>query len=613
MRTLRGPALEPYERRTLAATFFGAVDRFGPAPALRWREGDAWRELSYQEAADHVARIAAWLHGRGVGPGDRVGLLSENRVEWTLTDYAVLTLGAVTVPVYASLPADQAAYILGDAGVRGVVVSSAAQAAKIRNAMRSEGLTGVEWLAAMEPAADAVAWNEVMGSPPLADLRRLAAAVRPRDLASIVYSSGTTGAPKGVMLTHANLAYMVAATGQSGCVPVTRGDTCISILPLAHVLERAADFFFWDEGVTITFARGVETLAEDLLAARPHVMVSVPRLFEKLHDRVVRGPGARGRLGRWARDVAARVRAAEREGRRVTVADRARLAVADRTVFATLRRRTGGRLRGSISGGAPLSAAVGDFFFAAGLPIYEGYGLTETSPVLTGNHPEAVRIGTVGRPYPGVEIRIAESGEILAKSPGVMVGYWDDPDATGEVIDEEGWFHTGDVGEIDDEGFLRITDRLKDLIVTAGGKNIAPQAVENRITSSPYIAQAVMIGDRRAFPVLLVVPDWEALSPWAERHGVDLSNRAAATRDPRLLDLLHDETADRVRDLARFETPKRFSLLPDEFTVDAGLLTPSLKTRRRAIEQAFHEAIERLYAEVGHLRDEVMNLRARRD
>ncbi|MFW5952479.1 MAG: AMP-dependent synthetase/ligase, partial [Gemmatimonadota bacterium] len=300
-------------------------------------------------------------------------------------------------------------------------------------------------------------------------------------------------------------------------------------------------------------------------------------------------------------------------GRRPSLGDRLRLALADRTVFAVLRRRTGGRIRSFISGGAPLDADVATFFFAARLPIYEGYGLTETSPVLTGNGPDATRIGTVGQPYPGVEIRIGDNGEILARSPGVMKGYWNDREATDEAIDDDGWFHTGDVGELDPDGYLRITDRLKDIIVTAGGKNIAPQPVESQVMRSRYVAQAIMVGDRRAFPALLVVPDWEAVDEWAAGRGLDFSDRNAATRDPRLLELLHDETVDRVGDFARYETPKRFSLLPEEFTVESGLLTPTLKARRRAIERAFSEAVEKLYAEIEHVREEVRNIRYRPD
>jgi long-chain acyl-CoA synthetase len=364
-------------------------------------------------------------------------------------------------------------HILRDAGVRGLAASTVAQAAKARAA----GLESVEWALVFEGAEDGgggsgpeIPFARALEAEPLADLRDRAAAVEPGAVATLVYSSGTTGLPKGVMLTHGNMAYMVAATRAHGSVPAGSGDVCLSILPLSHVFERAASYFFWDEGVTIAYARSVDTLAEDLLTARPHVMVSVPRLFEKLHARIVGAGGLKGRLGRWAGRMGARDHALREAGRTPGFGDRLRLRVADRIVFAVLRRRTGGRLRGFISGGAPLAADVGAFFFSAGLPIYEGYGLTETSPVLSANRPGETRLGTVGVPYPDVELRIGAEGEILARGPGIMKGYWGNEEATRAAIDAEGWFHTGDVGELDSDGFLRITDRLKDLIVTAGGR-----------------------------------------------------------------------------------------------------------------------------------------------
>jgi long-chain acyl-CoA synthetase len=586
--TQRGAELAPYERTTLAAVFLGAVDRFGSRPALRQRVGEApgWRDTSYEEAGDAAGRIAAWLLGRGTAAGDRIAILSENRPEWALADYAALCIGAVTVPVYPTLPPDQVAHILDDAQASGVIVSSASQLAKVSAWAARAGA----WVAAMDGgnAAGTHAWPELLTGPPDPSLRERAARLQPGDLATLVYSSGTTGPPKGVMLTHGNFAYMVAATAQHGSVPAGAGDVCLSMLPLSHVFERAACYFFWDSGVTIAYAQSLTTLANDMGDVRPHVMVSVPRLFDRLHDRVVQAPGMKGRLGRWAAAV----------GRRGTprgVADRVRFALADRVVFATLRRRTGGRLRGFISGGAPLSRDAGALFLAAGMPIYEGYGLTETSPVLCANRPGQVKLGTVGVPYPGVELRIGAESEIQARGPGVMRGYWRAPDATAAVLDEEGWLRTGDVGEFDVDGFLRITDRLKDLIVTTGGKNIAPQPVEQAVLRSPYIAQAIMIGDRRPFPVLLAVPDWEGLAGWAQQHGVGLADREAAVRDARLSRLIEQDVAGLLQPFARHETPRRIALLAGEFTVESGLLTPTLKPKRRAIEQAFRQAIDNLY------------------
>ena len=322
----------------------------------------------------------------------------------------------------------------------------------------------------------------------------------------------------------------------------------------------------------------------------------MPRLFEKIHQKVVGGSGLKGRIARWASEVGSRVVDRRLTDRPVPLADRARFALADRLVFRKLREKTGGRLRTFISGGAPLAADVARLFFAAGMPIHEGYGLTETSPVLAANQPGRVRLGTVGRPYPGVDLRLGDENEIMARTPGLMSGYWKNPDATARAIDPEGWFHTGDIGAFDAEGYLTITDRLKDIIVTAGGKNIAPQPIELHATRSPYVAQAVVIGDRRPFPVLLVVPDWERLAEWAaEEPGVPIRDRPAAIADPRVLGLLEAQTLGRMDRFARHETPKRIAVLADEFTVEDELLTPTLKVRRRAVETRYADVIDRLY------------------
>ena len=397
------------------------------------------------------------------------------------------------------------------------------------------------------------------------------------------------------MLTQGNLAYMVAATRQHGSVPASPGEVALSLLPLSHVLERAASLYFWDAGVVIAYAESMEAVAANLLEVRPHVMVSVPRLFEKIHHRVVGGGGVRGRIARWATDVGSRVVDRRLDGRPPSAADALRLRLADRLVFRKLREKTGGRLRSYISGGAPLAPDVARLFFAAGMPIYEGYGLTETSPVLAVNQPEAVRLGTVGRPYPDVEIRIGPEQEILARTPGLMKGYWKNPDATDAAVDPEGWFHTGDIGALSPDGFLRITDRLKDLVVTAGGKNIAPQPIELHATRSPYVAQAVMIADRRPFPVLLVVPDWERMEEWASVEGVALDDRSDAASDERVVRFLETETLGRMDRFARHETPKRIAVLDSELTVEDGLLTPTLKVRRRAVEGRFAPVVEALY------------------
>ncbi len=606
-----GPAVEPYERETLAAVFLGAVDRFGAGEAFRWKEGGAWHSLTHDEALDRVSRLVAALRARGVRRGDRVALLSENRPEWALTDFGCACAGAISVPVYPSLPADQVGVILEDAEPTVTIVSTVDQAEKIlavRNrvpalthvvVMDPEGPRSAADVGAGAPDLTVETWGTLMETSPEPGFREEALRTSPGDLATLIYTSGTTGVPKGAMLTHGNLAYMVAGTRQHRTVPAGPEDIALSILPLSHVLERAASLYFWDSGAVIAYAESIDAVSENLLEIRPTLMVSVPRLFEKIHQKVVGGGGLKGKIARWASDVGGRVVDRRLDGRAPALLDRVRFAMADRLVFSKLREKTGGRLRMFISGGAPLAADVARLFFAAGMPIHEGYGLTETSPVLAANQPGHVKLGTVGRPYPGVELRIGDQDEILAKTPGLMSGYWKNPDATAAAIDPDGWFHTGDVGVISDDGYLTIADRLKDIIVTAGGKNLAPQPLELHATRSPFVAQAVVIGDRRPFPVLLVVPDWERLDQWSAEKGVDVTDRSAAVEDPRVLALLEAQTLGRMDRFARHETPKRVAVVAEEFTVEDELLTPTMKVRRRAVEARYAERIEALYERAG--------------
>jgi long-chain acyl-CoA synthetase len=602
-----GPAVEPYERETLAAVFLGAVDRFGPEEAFRWKEDGGWHSLTHDDARDRVARLVAALRARGVRRGDRVALLSENRPEWALTDFGCACSGAISVPVYPSLPADQVGGILEDAEPTVVIASTVDQAEKILAVrdrvpalthvvvMDPEGPRSAADVGAGAPELTVETWASLMETSPEPGFRAEAEKAAPGDLATLIYTSGTTGVPKGAMLTHGNLAYMVAGTRQHRTVPAGPSDIALSILPLSHVLERAAFLYFWDSGAVIAYAESIDAVSENLLEVRPTLMVSVPRLFEKIHQKVVGGGGLKGRIARWASDVGSRVIDRRLAGRAPAQLDRVRFLLADRLVFSKLREKTGGRLRMFISGGAPLAADVARLFFAAGMPVNEGYGLTETSPVLAANQPGGQRLGTVGVPYPGVELRIGPEDEILARTPGLMSGYWKNPDATAAAIDPDGWFHTGDIGVISDDGYLTITDRLKDIIVTAGGKNLAPQPMELHASRSPFVAQAVVIGDRRPFPVLLAVPDWERLDQWAAEEGLDLADRSAAAEHPRVLELLEAQTLGRMDRFARHETPKRIAVIPDEFTLEDELLTPTLKVRRRKVEARYADRIDALY------------------
>ncbi len=584
----RGPKLVPYEHATLTSLFFGAVERYSARPAL----GRAPRpeRLTYAQALGRVERLIGLMVARGIGRGDRVAILSENRPEWVLTDYACLCLGAVTVPIYPNLPVAQVGEILRDSGSSLVFASTAGQAARVREA--DDNLT---------PCVFDDLDTDLLGAPdPRADWRARALEVAPDDLATIIYTSGTTGTPKGVMLTHRNLAAIVAATAQHGSISVEPGEIVLSILPLSHALERAASFYFWANGATVVYAESLQTVARDIAAVAPHYLVVVPRVLEKIHGTLTGGAGIAGAIARWAARVSIPIAIARTTGRGMPPWLRLQAPLADRFVFSALRRKLGGRVRALISGGAPLAPDVASLFIAADIPVFEGYGLTETAPVLTANRPGGLRLGSVGLPYPGVELRIGEDHEIHARGPTIMKGYWRRPVDTEQAFTADGWFRTGDIGHIDEDGFLYITDRLKDLIVTAGGKNIAPQPIEQAVRASPHIAQAILIGDRRPYPVMLIVPDFPVLQRWAVTTGKHapglVADHAALVRAPDVRALLEGEVAQQVAQFPRVEQPKRVAIVPDEFTIEDGILTPTQKVRRRVVAQRYADLLSGLYA-----------------
>jgi long-chain acyl-CoA synthetase len=593
----------------VAELFLEAVDKYRKPDALKYKRAGAWHNMSHKKIYEDVRRAALGLEYLGITAGERVAILSENRPEWLLSDFACVMSRAVSVPLYPVLPAEQIVYMLADSEARAVFVSTEEQLAKVERARRN--LPSLEHIIVYDEASEGgrgllrLAELLELGESKLAgradeEYRARALATDPHGLLTIIYTSGTTGQPKGAMLTHNNLVSNVRAVLQ--LFDVGAEDVSLSVLPLCHIFERmAGHYVMFAAGVTIAYAESFAAVAQDFLEVKPTVMTLVPRGYEKIHARVEETARASGALAqrilRWA--VAVGERRADRllMGEKVGGWLSTRYRLADRLVFSKLRKQVGGRMRFFVSGGAPLSPDLARFFFAAGLPILEGYGLTETSPVIAFNTAEDTKLGTVGRPIPGVEVAIAEDGEVLTRGPHVMKGYYKNPEATAAVFDAEGWFRTGDIGALDEEGHLSITDRKKDLIVTAGGKNIAPQPIENRVKSNPYVNQAVMVGDRRKFSILIVVPDFDALERWARSEGIAFSSHEELVADPRVAEFVEREVLASLADLARFERPKRVALLAHELSIDGGEITPTLKVKRRVVERKYRELIDSLYEE----------------
>ena len=600
--TSGGPAPAP---GTLNQLFFDACERYDKPDALQYKSGGRFTPISHREVLDRVRRVARGLRLSGVERGDRVGILSENRPEWAIADYACLTGGLTDVPLYPTLPADQIAYVLRDAGAVAVFVSSAEQATKIASirgqlpALR----TVISFDGNVSPVDRTFTDLEALGArgesaASVAEYRREADGVQPGDLATLIYTSGTTGPPKGVMLTHDNIHSNVLGTRDK--IPFDGHDVSLSFLPLSHIFQRMGDYMMFATGTSIAYAENFDSVPVNLQEVRPTIVLSVPRLYEKMYARVLQNGVASGALKRriffWARNAAERRADVLLSGRKAGWLLSRQYRIAQKLVFSKLNERTGGRLRYFVSGGAPLAPEINKFFYSAGLTILEGYGLTETSPVITVNTPEAFRIGTVGKPIAGVEITIASDGEILTRGPHVMKGYYKNPVATAEAIDSGGWFRTGDIGEIRD-GFLAITDRKKDIIVTAGGKNIAPQPIESRVKTNKYVSQAVMIGDKRKFPSLLIVPNFEQLEAWAKRDNLLWTDRTQLLALPTVKAKMNKEVMGELEGLAHFEAPKKIALLEHDFSLDRGELTPTQKVKRRVVDQNYKALIDSLYKE----------------
>jgi long-chain acyl-CoA synthetase len=590
---------------TLSRLFLDSC-RAHPNPArMVIKTAGGWTKIPTGEVETTVRRLSLGFGALGLKAGDRMAILSENRPEWVMADFAALCAGAVTVPIYTSLLPDQVRYIIGDAGAKIVVCSDLEMWRKVE-AVRSE-LPALERVIIIEgdPPAGTKALSDVadMGRRIEAEepgrFEKAVEAIRPEDLASLIYTSGTTGVPKGVMLSHANFVSNIIALTR--VIDFCEADTALSFLPLSHVFERTGTFFLFHVGASIAYAESIEAVAANLLEVRPTIIISVPRLFEKIYSRIMDQVMAGSRLKRaifvWALATGKKYKAKTIAGERVPGHLAFKRGLARKLVFSKITARTGGRIRYAICGGAPISKDIIEFFHAIGLMVLPGYGLTETSPVLTANTPpDRIRFGTVGKVLPGIEIRIAEDGEILARGPNVMLGYYKNEADTREVL-KDGWLHTGDIGRFDEDGFLIITDRKKDLIITSGGKNIAPQPIESLIQASPMIASAVVVGSSRRFISALIVPDFEKLEAWARTRGLEFRDRAGLCRRPEVAAFLLEEVNRMTPGLASYERIKKIAVLDRDFDIDLGEVTPTLKVRRNIVERKYAGVIEELYKE----------------
>jgi len=581
------------------------MERF-PSPRVQnYRTSAGWQTISSEELLRRIAGIAKALTELGVVSGDRVGVFAPNCPEWHVADFAIQGIGGVTVPVYFHESVDRITYILKDSGARVVFTSGEEQARKMAECRPN--LPELEQVISVAPPADLhgeiLRYDALIASTSdaeIADYRRRAAEVTPQQLATIIYTSGTTGEPKGVMLSHANLSSN-ALDGAAG-YEMSPSDVGLSFLPLAHVYERTMDYSFFFHGVPIAYVEQMETVQQALLEVRPTVMGAVPRFYEKIYANVIeqghQATGIKRKIFDWAIRVAARAVPWKAYGKSASAGLKFEWGVADKIVYSKVRAGLGGRIRILTAGGAPLAPELAEFFWSVGLPVFQGYGLTETSPIVTANSPRSNEIGTVGPPIPDVQVRIAEDGEILVKGPCVMQGYYHKPDATREVLAADGWFATGDIGRLDSEGYLIITDRKKELLKTAGGKFVAPAPIENLLKTSPYITNAMVVGDKHKFVSVLIVPNFATIGAAARDAGREAMTPGQMVSDTWVRDLVAHEIERLTPTLAQYEKPKRFALLEKDFTYADGALTYTLKLKRRVIEQRYQDIIARIYADV---------------
>jgi long-chain acyl-CoA synthetase len=603
---LRAPARAD-EPKTLVDVFITVGRKHKRPDTLNFKRDGSWVPVSSDEMLARVRRIAIGLSSIGVHHGDRVAILSESRLEWTLADAGCIFAGAVDVPIYPTLAPAQVRYILNDSGARVLILANHEKFVEIKDVLPecrelrqiiffeskhvtpNEGIT----LAELEEKGK----QAQQADPGLAE--RLEKQTTPEDLATIIYTSGTTGEPKGVMLTHANLVSNLIDS--SGHLSFGKDDIALSVLPLSHVFERQALYMYLYQGMAVYYAESIETIGPNLREVRPTILVGVPRIFEKIYARIRERASQEGRLHvlllSWSVNVAREYAKRLIFHKPISLWLKLKHSIALRLVFSRWREAFGGRIRLLVSGGAALPEDLGYIYLGAGIPIIQGYGLTETSPVITTGQLDDNRIGTVGKAIPNVQIRIADDGEIEARGPNIMRGYYNKPAETRDVFTDDGWFKTGDVGTIDNDGFLRITDRKKELFKTSGGKYISPQPIEQAIKGSRFVNQVVLIGAGRKFAAALIVPAWEHIDSYTKLKGIEGKSHRELCSDPKIIDLFERQIEKLTENLARYEKVKKIALLENELTVEGGELTPTLKVKRRVVDEKYREVIEQLYAE----------------
>jgi len=588
--------------KTIAEMFIQCVEQFADNPAFFDKIDGEWQKKTYREAGDIVENLASGLASLGVQKGDKIAIISTNSSRWAFADYAITGLGAVTVTVYPTLTTPHMKYIFDDSETHYAFVGNKEQLDKTQSLIQEcEHMKGYVLMDDSDDDTDKVfgfssliergkAYKESSDF----DFKAIASTINPDDLLTLIYTSGTTGNPKGAMLSHNNLIANIKSGKKS--IHIDESDVFLSFLPLSHVFERMVGHFSGlTSGGRVYYAESIDTVADNMGEIKPTIMASVPRLYEKMYakiiDKVSNDPPLRQKIFWWAISVGKEAMPNICKNSRPSGWLGFKFGLAEKLVFSKIKERVGGRLRFFVSGGAPLSQEIAEFFAAANIIILEGYGLTETSPVITNNRLEDVKFGTVGKPIDGVEVKIAEDGEIICRGENVMLGYYNNEAATREVIDENGWFHTGDIGEFDEDGFLRITDRKKNIIVTSGGKNIAPAPMEIALIASKYIEQVVVLGDRRNFVSALIVVAQETLSEWANEQGID----GEIIQDERTDKLFENEVSKAMAGFAHYETVKKFKLVADEWSVESGELTPTLKVKRKVVEKKYADLIDSIY------------------